>query len=227
MPRQESARRLLGALDRPACVLVPLYDRQHVRPRPRQGEVPGLLVPADGALEVPRGLVEGLEREVDEALATARRPHEHRASDRREWERLGVVGLRVARDDQARPDRARAHEAVEQLESGEHPAAAVRDVERERAVRTCARGMTRVCADVLLNQRRERGLGEIVLAVEPCVDEQIDVARFQMCAGEARARGLVGELQRSLTERPAAGVRRGDGFNARAHSDPPARPSGR
>ena len=94
-------------------------------------------------------------------------------------------------------------------------------------MRTFARGVTRVRADVLLNHRRERGLGEIVLAVEPRIDEQIDVARFQMRAGEARARGRVGELQRSLPERPAAGVRRGDGFNARAHSDPPARPFGR
>ena len=70
----------------------------------------------------------------------------------------------------------RAQEAIDDLQAGQQSAAAVRDVERERAV-GIGWGSSGLAPDVLLDERRERGLAEVPIPVEPDVDEQVEVVR--------------------------------------------------
>ncbi len=130
------------------------------------------------------------------------------------WPGIGVTG-----DDERAVDRVRAQEAVDDLQRGEHSAGAVGDVEGERAVGVGV-GILGVGADVVLDERGERGLAEVPVAVDARIDQQIQV---------------VGLASGPLAGRPwpprppgaarcaghATGVRDVDAVNDCAHSGPP------
>ena len=64
----------------------------------------------------------------------------------------------------------------------------------------------RVGADVLLDQRRERGFAEVAVAVEPGVDEQVQVVRRAARLVEAGLRRRHRYAQRAV---PVSATRRG------------------
>ena len=146
-----------------------------------------------------------------------------RAAGRTERKRPGhaAPGVRIARDDERATGRARREQAVDELQPGQDPAAAVGDVEGERARPTDGR-VAGVGVDVLLDERGERGLAEVAVAVQTGVDEEVDVARRDVGVREACTRRGVREPPGAVTA-PEPAAHDCDGVNACAHSDPRSR----
>ena len=193
-----------------------------LRPAARPGSRgPGTLLPAHPAVEEARILGEGLEVEVCETGNRVVPAEEERAADRPESVAAGRARIHIARHSHTQVDGAGPQEAVQQVRRGQHTAGAVVDVERERAV-PGHRRMAGVGADVLLDERRERGFGQVLVAVDADVDQQVELARGAPRLLQAVSGGPVGKAQRSISQRVLGAARR-DGLNCRAHTGPRAR----
>jgi hypothetical protein len=132
--------------------------------------------------------------------------------------------VRVGRHDHAEPRAAVTDEAVDQLRRGDHAAAAVEDVERERAMAADPGRAASVGADAALDDRCQRRFGRVAVLVQPGVDQQVELAGAVVGAAQAAGRRGLAQVQRATAEQAAARSRGGGGLNACAHGWPPARP---
>jgi hypothetical protein len=128
--------------------------------------------------------------------------------------RIGVTGHHQRTVDAVGPQ-----EPVDDLQCGQYPADAIGDVERERAVRTGV-GILGVGPDVVLDQRGQRRLPQVAVAVYPRVDHEIQLVRVASGALQAVLGGGDGEVQRAVPVPPPR-VHEVDSINDRAHSGPP------
>ena len=125
----------------------------------------------------------------------------------------------IAGHDRAEPDDAGPQHARLKLDSADHAAGSVEEVEREGPVPSDG-GLTQVGPDVLLHDRGERGLTHVVFPVDAGIDQHVEIARLSSGLGEAGSGGGIGQAPRARFAQAAAG-QRADGFNACAHSGPP------
>jgi len=127
----------------------------------------------------------------------------------------------IARHDRAKPDHTGTQQARLKLGGADHAADAVEEVEREGTLPSDRR-LARVGPDVLLDESSECGLTHVVFPVETGVDQHVDIAGLFSCMLKTVSGGGIGEAPRGGLAQSVAGQRT-DGFNACAHSDPPAR----